>query len=144
MEQKTDVERLKNQFIAALQAEIDKLQEQVDAKQDALDAILDAFRTAPVGKPEMPKVGLYYVHSRSGDTNGHFITDNSGSVECWCPGFKYNGKCWASTYIKNAGPTARTAYKYQYGYDIFGNFALQVPPLDCQSYLPTNAISLQA
>lgn len=61
---------------------------------------------------DAPTSELYYVTSRSGKTNGHYIERfKDGTVTCTCPGFVNNNKCWASTGVSNS-PDQYLAHKW--------------------------------
>lgn len=51
--------------------------------------------TSPEQKPAISK--RYYVRSRSGNSEGHYIVRyTDGTIDCSCPGFLNRQSCWAT------------------------------------------------
>ena len=78
---------------------------------------------------------LYFVRSRSGKTEGHYIElFIDGKVTCSCPGWQNNGKCWASTTIKDY-PSGSLHDKWAASRDVFYIYRNQEYP-DNKNYSP--------
>lgn len=54
-------------------------------------------KSSPVTIKEVPE--LYFIESKSGSSNGHYIELYSNRINCTCPGFKNYYKCWATTEV---------------------------------------------
>ena len=148
------VESVKNKFLS----ELDKM---VSDKEKAVSTAKVVLREAEAGLKEVTdardvirkglghmvtaKGEMRFVASRTGRNGpGHFIEtfDNGDKVTCTCAGFRYNGKCWASDFIRTNEAKNKSSYagwadrSYNYPYSRTDFEARRKPNTSIFTFLP--------
>lgn len=106
---------LKAQLLQAAQTEVKekaeahrKAQQELAEAQDILfwaDKLVvgNEFTTPTTTRQDKQVYQRFYIPSKSGSTKGHYVYRYAdGTVDCNCPGFVNNKKCWASTQVKGS------------------------------------------